>query len=309
MEQINNLNSIENVSRIELLSFLNTVKNDILETFPFLTKEERDGFKNKFKAYEESEESLSSSVNLIENVKEVLLTLKNSHTSLKEINDRSVNKKSDLEGYKNFAESKLIDESIGYLKVNSWGTSSDIDFANKSKILEEKIDRVKNSDSLIIDVRGNDGGNSNLSQFIASYFINKPITYCKVLKRIQGDNKLREENLEIKPKDVFLDKKLVILTDEKCFSSNEMFILMLKDTGRAITIGQKTGGGSGNPKQFNVKLGGKDYSLRVSTWRIYRNNGEPLEGVGIEPDIKVLKTKEDGKDIELEKAIEYLKDS
>ncbi len=302
MEHINKLNSFEDISKIELMNFLKTIKNNIVETFPFLTKEERDEFIIKFNQLEEKEDSSSSQVNLINNIKEVLLTLKNSHTGFRETS----NNLNTLEGSKNFVESKLLENNIGYLKVKSWSTVSDADFTNKSKLLEEKINTIKDSDSIIIDVRGNDGGNSNLSQVIASYFINKNTNYCKILRRIQGNNRLSEENLEIKPREVFWDKRLVILTDEKCFSSNEMFILMLKDTGRAITIGQKTGGGSGNPKFFNIKLGSKYYSLRVSTWRMFRNNQQPIEGVGIEPDIEVLKEKNNYKDNELEKAIEYL---
>ncbi len=102
----------------------------------------------------------------------------------------------------------------------------------------------------------------------------------------------------------------ISLTDSKCLSSNEMFILMLKDTGKAITIGQTTGGGSGNPKTFNLHLANKDFTLRVSTWRMYRNNGQPLEGVGIEPDIPIpvaTNDKNEKRDAVLEKALEYLK--
>lgn len=306
MEKIHNLNSIENVSKIESLNFLNTIKNDIIETFPFLTKEERDEFIYKFKQLEEKEDLFFSQTNLVNNIKEVISILKNSHTGLREI-DKDTTNKNRLENYKDFIESKIIEDKIGYVRVKSWSTFSDFDFENKSKLLEEKMNIIRDSDSVIIDVRGNDGGNSNLSQVIAKYFIDKSIKYCKIFRRIPGNNKLSEENLEIKHGDVFLDKRLVVITDNKCFSSNEMFILMLKDTGRATTIGQKTGGGSGNPKHFNIKLGNKEYLLRVSTWRMFRNNGKPLEGIGIEPDIEVLKEGDENKDAELEKAIEYLK--
>ena len=89
-----------------------------------------------------------------------------------------------------------------------------------------------------------------------------------------------------------------------------MFVLMLKDTGKAVTVGQTTGGGSGNPKAFDLRLGDKDFTLTVSTWRMRRNDGRELEGVGIEPDVPVEITRDDvvqHRDVELEKAVEYLK--
>jgi len=89
-----------------------------------------------------------------------------------------------------------------------------------------------------------------------------------------------------------------------------MFIMMLKDTNRAITVGQTTGGGSGSPKSFNIQLGGRKFTLNVATWRMRRNNGSPLENIGIEPDIPVNITPDDVlnyRDPDLEKALEYLR--
>ena len=88
-----------------------------------------------------------------------------------------------------------------------------------------------------------------------------------------------------------------------------MFIMMLKDTGRAITVGQTTGGGSGSPKSFNIHLEEKEFTLNVTTWRMRRNNGSPLENIGIEPGLPVIITPHDVRqhqDPDLERAIEYV---
>jgi C-terminal processing protease CtpA/Prc len=87
-----------------------------------------------------------------------------------------------------------------------------------------------------------------------------------------------------------------------------MFILMLKDTGRAVTIGETTGGGSGNPEYIPLTIGGVPLELCVATWRMQRLNGEELEGTGIAPDIDVPSSSgTDSSDMALSRAIEYLK--
>jgi len=88
-----------------------------------------------------------------------------------------------------------------------------------------------------------------------------------------------------------------------------MFVLSLKDTGSAVSIGDTTGGGSGNPDLIELKLGGKNYNLSVAKWRLNRQNGQAIEGIGIKPDIEAKQSVENSKDVVLQKAIEYIKNS
>jgi hypothetical protein len=242
-----------------------------------------------------------------ENQSNVVIEIKNNSGEI----EKMETKFSDKPKSKNrkFVESKMLSDSIGYLNVRSWSNHAQTDGKNIAELVEEELENLKDSDSLIIDVRQNGGGNSDLAEKLAGHFIDKPTQYCKILKKVPGQDELVEKTLSISPDGEFLDKKVVILTDSKGLSSNEMFILMLKDTGKAVTIGQTTGGGSGNPKAFDLRLGGNDFTLTVSTWRMARNDGRELEGVGIEPDMPVEITKDNvvqHHDVELEKAIEYL---
>ena len=70
-----------------------------------------------------------------------------------------------------------------------------------------------------------------------------------------------------------------------------------------------TGGGSGSPKSFNIHLGERKFTLNIATWKMRRNNGSPLENIGIEPDLPVITTPDDViqyQDPDLKKAIEYV---
>ncbi len=211
---------------------------------------------------------------------------------------------------KKFVECKILSEKIGYLKVTSWGKDIKVDGKNIAELVEDELSKLKNCDSIIFDVRGNGGGASNLAEKIAAYFIDKDTQYCRTLIKNGKQNELIEKKYILHPNGEYLNKKVVILTNLKCFSATEMFILMLKDTGRAITVGQTTGGGSGNPVKVDLSLGENKFVLRVSSkWIMLRNNGQEIEGKGIEPDIPVKITPKDvinHRDVELEKAVEYL---
>ena len=208
-----------------------------------------------------------------------------------------------------FVDSEMLDEDTGYLKIDSWSNRVNIDGKNISDLVEDNLRLLTSAKSLIIDVRNNGGGDSQLAEKLAGHFITQPVAYGTAFIREPGHNTLISENFYLQPQGDYLDKKLVILTGPKCLSSNEMFIMMLKDTNRAITVGQTTGGGSGNPKSFNIHLGKRNFTLNVATWRMQRNNGSPLENIGIEPDLPVITTPHDvvqHQDPDLKRAIEYV---
>lgn len=206
--------------------------------------------------------------------------------------------------------SEIIEDNIAYLSVNTWSDKIRQDDKNVAELIEEKIKKLKDANSLIIDVRKNSGGNSEMAETLAGRFFSEDTKYAHA--EIRDGDDYREVDFTIKPQGEFIDKQVVLLTGFKNLSSNELFTLMMKDTGRAKTIGGITGGGSGSPRSFNLKFGDREYKLNVATWKITRNNGKVLENIGIEPDIEVKLTEDDVRqhsDPILEKAIEYLKNN
>lgn len=211
-----------------------------------------------------------------------------------------------------YTEGKMLGDGIGYISINSWSGKIDVDGKNIAQLVEEELKKLQESKSIIFDVRDNDGGNSHYARLIASHFIKEKTKCCSFLIKKSGQKEMVRRDGYVGPEGEFYDKKVAILTSPKCISSTDMFLTFLKDTGRAISIGQTTGGGSGNPQVLNLNLGGRDFELWVSCWRNYRNNGQEIENNGIEPDINVVPTPKDvreHRDVELEKAVEYLRNS
>lgn len=181
-------------------------------------------------------------------------------------------------------KAKIINKKIGYLKIAVWSgddTKNQID----KKIKYFIKNKIK---SLIIDLRGNSGGDSRIAKHFAGYFFNKKVLFGIIKERVSQNNfKLKKRLSYVEPKDIYLDLPIILLIDEACFSSNEYFIAGMKDNKRAFLIGRKTGGGSGNPKKFIIPYGNNSFEISISTWIYFRPNKMLLESNGIKPHLSV----------------------
>jgi carboxyl-terminal processing protease len=102
--------------------------------------------------------------------------------------------------------------------------------------------------------------------------------------------------------------QLVILADHATWSAWEDFIMPFKDNGRAILIGETTGGSTGQPYGHTFE---NEMAFGVGTKRVYMPDGTPFEGIGHAPDVPVERRREDlitGRDPVLEKAIAIIKE-
>ena len=100
----------------------------------------------------------------------------------------------------------------------------------------------------------------------------------------------------------------MILIGNETFSAAEDFVVPLHAAKRAIIVGQRSGGSTGQPLRFSF-LDGK-ISGRVCTKRDTYPDGREFVGVGIIPDVEVHLTADEiiaDRDVVLEKGIEVLK--
>lgn len=291
------------MNREEVLATLGTIKKKIEGVFPFKDENERDVFIGAMEQVVSGAVSISHE-EFARAINDALGTLKNSHTRLRQAMPESMDEIESIR-IKDVVSAHMLDGGIGYVRVNQWLVNRGGE--NTGDEAWEAIQKLGDISSLIIDVRENRGGNSEAASNLAGHFLASNSKFARILVRHSLDTlKLDQDEAIVNAREPFRDTPLVVLTGPKCLSANEMFILMLKDTGRAITIGEKTGGGSGNPDLVPLELGGVPYELTVSTWRMQRLSGEELESKGIIPDIEVQTSGTSGEDATLKRAVEYL---
>lgn len=133
--------------------------------------------------------------------------------------------------------------------------------------------------SLIIDLRGNEGGNK--PELLYSY-IAKP-----------GDRNVEGSTDYIKPaKDAF-QGPVIVLMNERSISSQETFVAIFKNNDRGLTIGRPTSGSynglcGGNKRK--IVLPNSEFEINIplnaGTW-VYKSVKNYREGQGFPPDIQV----------------------
>lgn len=178
--------------------------------------------------------------------------------------------------------------------------------ATSPELFREALQKFLESfkDKLIIDLRGNPGGYLEAANDIASWFLP---TGELVVTENYGKS-LPDKVHTSRGYNIFNDNlKLVILINGGSASASEILAGALREHEKATLIGTKSFG-KGSVQEL-VKVT-PDTSLKITVARWLTPEGNSISDNGLEPDIEVEMTLDDlkeGKDPQLEKAIEYLK--
>lgn len=193
----------------------------------------------------------------------------------------------------------------------------------------EKIRTSQPFDRLLIDLRGNGGGNTPidlLRRLVPGTFrlwreasvvhvaVERAIRLHQNCGAVSGGNQaLSKRAMMSQPAAMQTGDDaaafrgpIVIVQDALTASAAEDFIFSLKDAGRATLVGTTTGGSSGQPYFEDF---GNGMSFRVAAKAVCFPDGARFEGVGIAPDYLVENTPEawaKGEDLVLTTAMAIL---
>lgn len=208
-------------------------------------------------------------------------------------------------------EFKWMNKDIAYISTKHFGTME------VYKQFLEYVPQIKKAKGIIIDVRNNTGGSSTVANNIIKLFTNKTLIDSKArtpkhiasfkARRKPYDNFYIEEPCEIECEGgENIDIPMAVLMGNATFSAAEDFLVTLDSIKRAIYIGQKTGGSTGQP--LAVKLPGGGFG-NICSKRDYFQDGREFVGCGVEPHIYVEPTLDDILEITdntLDKAVQFI---
>ncbi|MBR4892999.1 MAG: peptidoglycan-binding protein [Clostridia bacterium] len=160
----------------------------------------------------------------------------------------------------------VLDDSIGYILINSFTENTHIEV---EKVLKELKD--KKIDDLIIDLRYNGGGVMDSGIATAELFMEKD----KVI--ISTKDKDDEIKYYMSQKDGY-DFNTVLLTNEYTASASEIFACALIDNGYAVSVGKTTFGKACAQGLYPIAVGG---ALRLTVLNYYTPNGTFINKEGI----------------------------
>ena len=171
--------------------------------------------------------------------------------------------------------------NIGYLELSAFGPVKEV-----GTLLASAMNLLSNTDSLIIDLRGNFGGNEQTVQLLSSYFLNQRTHLLNMVRREGNRTDQHWSSDYVEGKRYGEEKDIYILIDKNSFSAAEDFSYTMKNLKRATLIGETSGGAANSGE--SVRLSGH-FNLFLPNARgvspITKTN---WEGTGVTPDIKVL---------------------
>lgn len=153
------------------------------------------------------------------------------------------------------------------------------------------MDRVKNSRSLILDLRGNGGGYVKTLERLAGYFFDKDLKIADIKGRKSMDPILAKT----RGKDVF-NGRVVVLTDGGSGSAAELFARLIQIEKRGKVVGDVSAGAVMQARSFDQQIGTDSivlFGVSVTNADVIMSDGKSLEHVGVQPDELVIPTGED----------------
>jgi carboxyl-terminal processing protease len=168
---------------------------------------------------------------------------------------------------------------VGVIRFNVWMASIAEPFAFA-------VDRFRQADGLVVDLRGNPGGLADMIRGLAGHLVSEPA--------VLGRMRMRGLDLEfrVNPRRSTMDGRSVepyggpvaILVDELTASASECFAGGLQALGRARVFGTRTAGQALPAATQQLATGDV---LLYAVGDFVTSAGRRLEGAGVTPDVEV----------------------
>lgn len=182
-----------------------------------------------------------------------------------------------------FARVERLPGNVAYIDLTY---AAHIVFTDKDSASRRAADAAlalcHDADAVIIDLRRNGGGSPAMVGYVVSAFVEPAADVYNSFHSRQGVTSERPQQTYAKP---MLSVPLYVLTSGRTGSAAESIAFTLQSAGRAVVVGERSGGAANPGARFRTEQG---YSVFISTGSP-RNplNGSNWEGDGVKPDVNV----------------------
>lgn len=204
-------------------------------------------------------------------------------------------------------------EDYAYLKLPNFNANSG---KNLSVLINQLLkDKRITPKGIILDLRSNQGGLLSEAVGVSALFLPKDQLVVQLSRRFNYENlkfsSVKTDYIRDPALADFVDDlpnwrtkvPLVILTDKETAGSSEIVASAIKEHKRGLVIGEKTYGDGKIQTIYPMRNG---RALKITTSNVYTSSNQPVDIVGIEPDLLIAQTNSSD-DNTLEAAITYLR--
>jgi carboxyl-terminal processing protease len=157
--------------------------------------------------------------------------------------------------------------------------------------VDEMMSKARNRKALILDLRGNPGGDEITLLRLISHFFDKDLTVGEIQRR-----KEKKPLISKKRSDKPFSGQVIVLVDSQSASSAEIFARVMQLEKRGTVIGDQTAGAVMRSRLYSHQLGVDivvPYGASITDANLVMTDGKSLEGAGVTPDDLRLPTPED----------------
>jgi len=199
----------------------------------------------------------------------------------------------------------FLDDGVGYFHFSGFQG-----VAQSSAVVDEILEKFKDCQGIVIDIRNNFGGDDQVGKAIASRFADKKRLYMVTQIR-NGEN----HDAFSEPKYFYAEpagprqftKPIVVLIHRYSVSAADNFALAMRVLPHATLVGETTSGCQADARGDKLPNG---WTFSIAYTLFVDQDGFCWEGIGIPPDLRQVNTNEDivqGRDKVVELAVDMVK--
>lgn len=167
---------------------------------------------------------------------------------------------------------------VGYLWVGGWNS-----MRTSVAAIDAALERLRDADALVIDVRANGGGDQSLALQLAGRLttVRRLASAAAFRNGPRHDDFAAPVALFTEPRGPFAyTRPVFLLIGRGCVSSCEGFASAMEALPTVTLVGDTTYGGSGNPGIYPLRGG---WTMRLSRWIEYTARQQIIEDRGLAP--------------------------
>ncbi len=184
---------------------------------------------------------------------------------------------------------EVLSDKIGYIQITEFSERTGAEFIDALNKLAKL-----GAESLVIDLRNNPGGLLDAAVEVAEPFFKKN----ELIVYTQGRKPADREEYRAASDDPPVDVPVVVLINAGSASASEIVAGALRDTRRAVIVGERSFGKGSVQTIFKLKNG---EGLRLTTARYYTPSGVTIHEKGVLPHVDVVMTPEEDRNIGLQR--------
>ncbi|HUJ44279.1 MAG TPA: S41 family peptidase [Opitutaceae bacterium] len=186
-------------------------------------------------------------------------------------------------------DARVLSDGIGYIQLTQFSERTGADF--KKALQQLQADGAK---ALILDLRNNPGGLLDAAVEVAEPFFRPK----ELIVYTQGRTADSRQEMRAGLSAGGLTMPVAVLVNSGTASAAEVVAGALKDTARAVVVGETTFGKGSVQTVFRLKDG---EALRLTTARYYTPSGVSIHEKGIAPQVPVAVSPEDEAKVRLQR--------